>query len=83
MIKLQFGGDPVCEALQRFARFRFAMNDRSLLQSGSIQANVSSNRIIGPSNDSLFFFSRAHEKIADTLALRALFVAVISGRLTV
>ena len=36
----------------------------------------------GRLNDSLFF-SRAHEKIADPLALRAVFIAVISGRLTV
>jgi hypothetical protein len=28
------------------------------------------------------FFCRAHEKIADTLALRAVFIAVISGRFT-
>src|SRR5260370_3675521 len=35
-----------------------------------------------PLNDSLLF-SRTHEKIADTLALRTVFIAIISGRFTV
>jgi hypothetical protein len=38
-------------------------------------------RVVAPSNDRLFF-SRAHKKIADTLAVGAFFVAVIPRCLT-